>query len=83
VPTAERARHARALEDGLVDAARCDASADRVQRRAAIAERTGERVGRATAHRQDNGVHAVDAALGTRERVGDDDGRALDGDQLR
>ena len=65
-----------------MDAARCDASADRVQRRAAIAERTGERVGRATAHRQDNGVHAVDAALGTRERVGDDDGRALDGDQF-
>ena len=31
--------------------------------RAAIPERTGERVGRATAHRQDDGVHAVDAAL--------------------
>ena len=46
-------------------------------------ERPGDRVGRATAHRQDDGVHAVDAVLGTRERVGDDDGRALDGDQFR
>ena len=50
--------------------------------RAAIPERMGERVGRATAHRQDDGVHAVDAALGTRERVGDD-GRALNGDPFR
>ena len=77
------AHHTRALEDGRVDAARCDAIADRVQRRAAIPARTGDRVGRATAHRQDDGVHAVDAALGTREHVGDDDGRALDGDQCR
>ena len=51
--------------------------------RAVIPARTGDRVGRATAHRQDDGVHAVDAALGTRARVGDDDGRALDGDQCR
>ena len=28
-PTSDRARHTRALEDGLVDAARCDAIADR------------------------------------------------------
>jgi hypothetical protein len=33
--TSDHARHARALEDGLVDAARCDAIADRVPRRAA------------------------------------------------
>jgi hypothetical protein len=59
-----RPQIARALEDGLVDAARCDAIADRVPRRAAIPERTGDRVGRATAHRQDDGVHAVEAALG-------------------
>jgi hypothetical protein len=38
---------------------------------AAIPERTGDRVGRATAHRQDDDVHAVDAVLGTRERVGE------------
>ena len=37
----------------------------------------------ALVERQDDGVHAVDAALGTRERVGDNDGRALDGDQCR
>src|SRR5262249_54370074 len=51
--------------------------------RAAIPERTGERVGRATAHRQDDSVHAVDAALGTRDRGGGNDRRALDGDQCR
>ena len=33
VPTSDRARHTCALEDGLVDAARCDAIADRVPRR--------------------------------------------------
>ena len=62
----DRARRFRALADGLVDAARCDAIADRVPRRAAIPEH-GDRVGRVTAHRQDDGVHAVEAALGTRE----------------
>src|SRR5262249_42553982 len=50
--------------------------------RAAIPARTGARVGRATAHRQDDGVHAIEAPLGTRERVGDD-GRALDSAQFR
>src|SRR5439155_14522674 len=78
----DRPRHAGAVEDRLVDAARGDAVARRVELGDLALERAVEAVRRAAPGRQHDRVDGPDASLHAGIDVRDDHGRALDGAEL-